>query len=200
MDHTNDALKFMKRFIYKPVSVGAIIPSSQGLSELITSSPMLGRANVVVELGAGTGVFTEKILQRVKKDASVFTFEIDPLLAELTQKRCQNAVVINDSALNLKKYLHQYNIKSADIIISSLPCAGFNKIFQYRLLKTIADSLSEGGEFLTFTYLHAKLLPGGKSFKKIISRKFQSLQVSKPVWTNFPPAVVYDCIKPNNLL
>ena len=153
MDHTNDALKFMKRFIYKPVSVGAIMPSSQGLSELITSSPMLGKANVVVELGAGTGVFTEKILQRVKKGASVFAFEIDSLLAKLTQKRCQNAVVINDSALNLKKYLHQYNIKSADIIISSLPCAGFNKIFQYRLLKTITDSLSEGGEFLTFTFL-----------------------------------------------
>ncbi len=195
MNCANDTLKFMKRFIYKPISVGSIIPSSQGLSKLITSSLLLSRANVVVELGSGTGVFTEQIMQRVKKNTSVFVFEIDPLLAELTHKRCPHAVVINDTALNLKKQLDRYNVTSADIIISSLPFAGFNKKFQSRLLKTIIDFLSEGGEFLTFTYVYNPLLPGGRRFKKVISSSFQNFKISKPVWENFPPSVVYDCIK-----
>ncbi len=198
IERANNTFKFIRRFFYKPLSVGAILPSSQGLSKLITDSSLLSKADVVVELGPGTGVFTEKILQRVKKSASVFAFEIDPLLANITQKRCRNAVVINDSALNLRKHLHRYNIKNADVIISSLPCAGFNKMFQYRLLNTVTDALSDGGEFLTFTYLHTKLLPGGRSFKKIINRKFQSLKISKPVWANLPPAIVYDCRKPSN--
>lgn len=198
MNCTNDTLKFMKRFIYKPISVGSIIPSSQGLSKLITGSLMLSRANVVVELGSGTGVFTEQIMQKVKKDAFVLVFEIDPLLAKLTQKRCPQAVVINDTALNLEKQLDKYNVTSADIIISSLPFAGFNKKFQSRLLKTIINSLSEGGEFLTFTYVYNLLLPGGRRFKKVINSNFQNFKISKPVWENFPPSVVYDCIKQNH--
>ncbi len=185
----------MKRFVYHPVSVGSLVPSSKGLSGLITSSPKLSSANVIVELGSGTGVFTEQIMQRVKKDTLVFAFEIDSLLAKMTQDRCPHVVVINDTALNLIGYLEKYYVKSVDVIISSLPFAGFDNTSQNMLLETIFNALSEGGEFLTFTYLYNTFLPGGRRFKEIINKKFLNFTISKPERSSFPPSVVYDCIK-----
>ena len=50
-------LRFLRAWIANPIEIGAVIPSSRALAELITSeiSPETGH---VIELGPGTGVFT----------------------------------------------------------------------------------------------------------------------------------------------
>ena len=71
----------MATFIKHPRQVGALVPTSKSTVGTMLDMTEWGRVSCVVELGAGTGVYTEELLRRVGDDAMVLAFEIDPGLA-----------------------------------------------------------------------------------------------------------------------
>ncbi len=180
-------LDFFKQFVLNPIKTGAIAPSSEQLSNLITDKAGLDKAKVVVEFGAGTGAFTEKILNKIKRGTEFIAFEINPEFVKATKKRCPEANIINDSAVNIRKYLK----KKADVIISGLPFAGFNEKLQDKLLDSTVNSLKQNGKFLTFAYVHGVLLPHEKSFRDKLNQRFKEVKKTRIVWKNLPPAFVY---------
>ena len=184
-------IQFLKQFVLHTVKTGAIAPSSEGLADLITDTAGLHSASAVIEFGTGTGVFTEKILQKIPGETSFFALEINPDFVKATRKRCPEAVVYQDSAANAKKYLGELGINECDCIICGLPWAAFSEELQNELLDTIIDVLKPGGKFLTFAYLQGMLLPAGMRFKKKLSTRFNSVTKTKTIWLNFPPAFVY---------
>lgn len=188
-------MKFIKEFIKHPIIVGAIAPSSQWLSELISDTANLKNKKCVVELGPWNGVFTEKILQKINPYCVFFSIEINYKFVKETKNRCSNAIVYNDSAENIKKYLIKHNKNNCDCIISGLPWAVFDSDLQIKLLNSIYDSLESEGIFLTFTYIHGLLLPQGKKFKALLQKKFRIVKRTKIIWWNLPPAFVYFCQK-----
>ena len=184
-------IQFLKQFVLHTVKTGAVAPSSEGLADLITDTAGLHSASAVIEFGTGTGVFTEKILQKISGETSFFALEINPDFVKATRKRCPEAVVYQDSAANAKKYLDELGINECDCIICGLPWAAFSEELQNELLDTIIDVLKPGGKFLTFAYLQGILLPAGMRFKKKLSTRFNSVTKTKTIWLNFPPAFVY---------
>ncbi|MCP5002509.1 MAG: methyltransferase domain-containing protein [Planctomycetes bacterium] len=184
-------IHFIKQFVSNPTKTGAIAPSSEGLADLITDAADLSNTSAVIELGPGTGIFTEKILQKISGETRFFALEINPHFVEATRNRCPNAEIYHDSATNARKYLYRHDLKECDSIICGLPWASFSEGLQNELLDTIADILKPGGKFLTFAYLQGLLLPAGIRFKKILSTRFRHLTKTKTVWMNFPPAFVY---------
>ena len=101
--------RFLKQYILDPKKTGAIATSSNRLAELITESANLPKAKTVVELGSGTGAFTEKILKKINENTIFFSIELNPYFAKETKKRCPDAIVYNDSAENLREYLLKHN-------------------------------------------------------------------------------------------
>ena len=184
-------VQFLKNFILHPNRTGAIAPSTQGLAELITDSADLSNARVVVELGPGTGVFTEQILQKIPKDGTFLAIEANADFAQTTRARCPAAVVQHDSAVNLKSLLEQTGFSHCDRIVSGLPWASFPDELQDKLLAAIDESLASGGRFLTFAYVFGIFLPAGRKFKKKLERVFRHVQMTRVVWLNLPPAFVY---------
>jgi phospholipid N-methyltransferase len=182
---------FIKQFVMSARKTGAIVPSSKTLSQLIVNSAQVAKAKSVVEFGPGTGVFTQKIMETLSKDATFFALEINPAFVKATKKRCPEVMVYQDSANNVKKYLKKNGIKECDCIISGLPWYNFKAKQQEELLETIIDVLKPGGIFVTFAYIQGKFLPKGKQFRKRLNQKFSEVQTTKTVWTNVPPAVVY---------
>jgi phospholipid N-methyltransferase len=55
--------------------------------------------------------------------------------------------------------------------------------------------LGDGGYFTTFAYLQGLLLPAGQRFKKLLNKSFRQVTVSRVIWANVPPAIVYRCKK-----
>ena len=53
-----ESLDFFRNFIKNPSAVGSLIPSSQALAKLMTTTANVAQADVIVEFGAGTGVFS----------------------------------------------------------------------------------------------------------------------------------------------
>ncbi|MEK6766628.1 MAG: methyltransferase domain-containing protein [Planctomycetota bacterium] len=184
-------IQFLKQFVLHTTKTGAIAPSSNGLADLITDTADLHNTSAVIEFGTGTGVFTEKILQKIPDETRFFALEINPDFVAATRKRCPEAVVYHDSASNAKKYLAEFGINECDCIICGLPWAAFSEELQNELLDTIIDVLKPGGKFLTFAYLQGLLLPAGMRFKKKLSSRFNKVTKTRTVWLNFPPAFVY---------
>lgn len=189
------AYGYIKQFLRYPKNTGSITPSNEELSELVTEAARLGEMGTVVELGSGTGVFTEKILEKKNPEALFFAIEINPEFCEATKSRCPSATVYKDSAENMKKYLERHGKDSCDCIISSLPWAVFDHGTQDRLLDVIWGVLRPGGRMITFSYSISMMVPNARRFHSILRSKFSNVIKSKTVWSNFPPAFVYSAEK-----
>ncbi len=186
------SLDFFRQFVLNPFKTGAVAPSSRALAEIITPHTALEHATVVMELGPGTGVFTQRIVHKINARTLFFALEINPYFAKKTKERCPQVLIFNDSALHARKYLKG---KQCDVIISGLPFAGFKNELQNDLLKVIGNSLNTKGIFLTFAYVHGTMLPSGRRFKQKLRTQFREVKTTKIIWKNFPPAIVYFCKK-----
>lgn len=59
-------LLFLKQYITKPRTVGAVLPSSKYLTTKMIENVDFNYSSCIVEYGPGTGVFTERILKKRK--------------------------------------------------------------------------------------------------------------------------------------
>ena len=184
-------VRFLKQFVVHPGMTGAIAASSSGLAELITDEADLSHAEAVVEFGPGSGVFTERILQKLSSDATFFAMEVNGDFVTATQARCPDVTVYQDSAIHTAKYLKRQGHDACDCVICGLPWAAFPETLQNELLATIQTVLRPGGRFLTFAYLQGLVLPAGLRFRKKLKATFDRVTTTRTVWRNVPPAFVY---------
>jgi phospholipid N-methyltransferase len=190
-----DRVRFIGGFLRGPAKVGAIAPSSRALARAMVRGCGLNRVETVVELGPGTGAFTRAILEGIGERTTFFAVEVDPIFAQGLRKRFPGLVVYNDSAERLRDYLARNGKTKADCIISGLPWASLPLVVQDRIMESVLASLSPGGVFTTFGYVHARWMPNALRFRRRLLQHFPKVEVSKVVWGNFPPAFVYRCTR-----
>ncbi len=189
-------LAFMREVIRNNKTTGAIAPSSRELAERIVQMADISGKKMLVEFGAGDGVFTREILRQKDADAEFFSLEINPSLAEACRKSSPGATIITDSAENVRKHLQALGHGHCDAIISGLPWSRFDDGLQDRILAATCDALAPGGIFVTFAYVMTPYLPAGKRFLTArLPACFASVRRSGPIWNNLPPCHVYICTK-----
>ncbi len=189
------SLTFLKQSLTEPRKIGAITESSEELAEKIISVAELERAETIVELGPGTGIFTEKIAEHITPSTLFFALEINETFVEKTKERCPDALVYNAGAEEICKYLSLHKKNSCDCIISSLPFASLDEETQEAIFNAVNNALAPNGQFITFSYFYTALLEQGKYFKKLLHKNFSIIERSDIVWLNVPPAFVYSCRK-----
>jgi phosphatidylethanolamine/phosphatidyl-N-methylethanolamine N-methyltransferase len=187
--------EFLVESVTSHNEVRALASSSQGLAELITDLASLDTADAVIELGPGTGVFTEKIVEKTRAGSTFLAFEINPKFVEVTRRRCPRCTVVQESAVHARKYLNASGLEHCDSVVSGLPWATFSETLQDDLLDAISDALRPGGTFVAFTYVSSLLLPGGRGFRRKLHERFTEVEQSRVVWRNMPPAFVYRAVR-----
>jgi phospholipid N-methyltransferase len=193
--HLREQGRMLRTFLRRPWRTGTMIPSSRGLAQLMTEDMGLATADTVVELGAGTGVFTRLIAEQVKPDALVLAFEIDGALAQRLDGRVPRVRVVNDSAEHLGEHLRAARRSAADAILSGLPWANFSLDLQGRLLRAVVAGLRPAGRFATFAYVPTAYFRPGRRFRSLLEASFSRVATTRIVYRNFPPAFVYRCEK-----
>lgn len=180
---------FIKEFFKNTKQIGSIIPSSSFLSKAIVSKINYKTANVIVELGAGTGVFTKILVNNLNLNTKLFVFEINPLLYKVLHKEfshLENVYIINTSAENLTNILSLYGVNKVDYILSGLPFLNFSTSLKNCIFTNIYSSLKLSGELILFQYT--------RFLEKDFLDFFVINNIEK-VYLNFPPANIYTLMK-----
>ncbi len=186
---------FLREFFRAPHAIGAIAPSSDVLAREIVRLAEVAEGSVIVEYGAGTGAFTEEILRRKSPEASFLAIESNSALVEVLKERFPDLTILQNSVEQTPRLLRQFQLAGADSIVSGLPWSSFEADLQDRLLEATLQALRPGGTFATFAYLTGLALPAGIRFRRKIKGLFSSVSISRVVWKNLPPAIIYQCRK-----
>ena len=156
---------FIRQFWKEKKMVGAMAPSSRFLAQKMLANIDFNEAKVIIELGPGTGVFTDKILDQMSADAVLLVFELNENFCNQLQKRItdKRAHIIFDSAEKIEYYLAEYELEKADVVVSSLPLANFPQDIRDSVLKASHNSLKPVGKYIQFQYS----LQSKKHIKKV---------------------------------
>lgn len=179
--------KFITEVLKSTGTIGALSPSSSFLAKKMLEPIAFDKAKCIVEFGPGTGVFTVKILAKMRPDAVLLAFEINPVFIEELEKiEDKRLIIINDSAEKIQEYLAKYEQHSADYIVSSLPFAMIPDEIVHNILTNSDKALSEEGKFIQFQY--------SLNAKKKLESYFSGVKINfTPL--NLPPAFIYICKK-----
>ena len=179
----SDPTLFFRLWLKDPFKIGAIAPSSPDLARAMASLVPDSQHYPIVELGGGTGVITQALLERGVPPQKLIVVERDPTLHDLLQKRFPSVNVVQGDAAHLGALLHPHGISKVSTIVSGLPLLVFRKSVQQEIIAAAFAVMERGAPFIQFTYGPFSPLP----------RKELGLvgRVRKRVLNNLPPASIW---------
>ena len=173
---------FLKALMINPRGTGAICPSSKRLAKEMVSQVFLDdQEGIIIELGGGTGVVTEQLIQASVPPEKIIVIEYSAPLAKTLRNRFPTVKIIEGNAVDLAILLKN-NLHKVNTIISSLPLRSLPETTAQLILQQIKSVLPIGGHYIQFTYSF--------THNKVYSlSNFQEIY-SKRIWLNLPPARV----------
>jgi len=181
-----DRRRFLRSFLDGPRRVGAVLPTSRRTVRDTLDMAAVGEAQCIVELGAGTGPYTREILARMRSDADLLAFELDPALAGALQRDLPDPRlrVVAESAATLEAHLDG---RRPEVIISALPFTSLPAAVRAEILAVASRALAPGGSMLVLQY--------SPFVQRDLERIFASVKRRiSPL--NVPPAVLFACTSP----
>lgn len=147
----NGRFAFFLEFLKHPLQLGSVIPSSRFLEKRVLDAAQVSTADMIVELGPGTGGTTRSILNAMHKDGKLLSIEINahfqPWLDNIEDDRLIPHI---GSAADLSQILKQHNLPAPDVIVSGIPFSTMNESIANEVVREIADALAPDGCFVAY--------------------------------------------------
>ena len=183
-----DAMTFFRAWLSNPLSVGAVAPSSKSLAYLITNdlNPLNGP---VLELGPGTGVFTDALIRGGVMERDLTLVELESAFAKLLAARYPQATVLTQNAAYLEGP-NPSSVSKYGVIVSGLPLLSLSPSTVVRILIRAFALSRNDAAFYQFTYGWRCPVP-----KAILERlDLHAIRIGT-VFSNLPPASVYKIVR-----
>jgi len=195
-----ESWSFFIAFFRSAKHVGSIFPSSSFAAKAITKYITKKNDPIrILEVGAGTGVFTEEITKKIRKKDRLDVIEIDSELCKVLKEKFEkhkNVKIYCESVLDWEPN------GSYDFVVSAIPMKSFEPKFVFSLLDKYKKIIAENG---VLSYIEYSWLTSLKSFfikgeeKKSLEKNIEILDnlqkecgIDKSmVWLNLPPANIY---------
>lgn len=175
----------VKKFFTKGSKIASFAPSSRRLCDKMLSGIDFDTAQVIVELGAGTGPVTKLLLERIQPHTQLLVIEIEPEFCARLRARFPNANIVEGDASKLDQLLADRGIATVCHIVSGLPLPSFPEKLRRAVLGTSMKMLGAGGTFRQLT-----VMPW--VYKRLYKKYFTAVKFKlEPL--NLPPAGVYLC-------
>jgi len=194
-------LLFAIQTIKKFDEIGAIFPSSKFLGfEMLKYLDNKKENLKILEVGPGTGVFTELIINKLKPDDILDIVEFNPDFVKILKSKYGNYKNVNIVCASIIDWKPEYKY---DYIISSLPFNIFSLEFVKKVIEHYESIVNDNAnisyfEYMFFPKIKEKLLKNQKrdeylKVKEILYNFNQKYNVEKSkVFKNIPPANVYN--------
>lgn len=176
-------------------TTGAIAPSSPELARKMISAANVAGARRILELGPGTGAFTEMVRGAMSPGAHYLGLEMNGRFVAKLRERFPDLHFEQSPAqeFNFDTYLGPDD--QFDVIVSGLPWTAFPEPLQISILDHVMPRLRPGGVMATFAYTAFHLLPSGRRFRGLLRARCSRVVRTPTIWTNVLPAFVYSAVK-----
>jgi phosphatidylethanolamine/phosphatidyl-N-methylethanolamine N-methyltransferase len=179
----DDEMQFIRSWIEKPLSTGAVMPSSRVLARAMARYVDPESSGPVIELGPGTGPVTEALVRHGVDPNRLILVEFNPDFCRLLRTRYPAATVVQGDAYRLRRLLESYVDEPAAAVVSGLPLVTKPLRTRLRLISDSMALLAAGAPFVQFTYAMLPPIP-----KELSGVRAES---SELIWMNLPPARVW---------
>ncbi|HVF35657.1 MAG TPA: methyltransferase domain-containing protein [Candidatus Saccharimonadia bacterium] len=179
---------FFRQWLKNPLSMAAVSPSSRELAQKMLRELPHG-AKRVIELGGGTGVFTQALIDQGVQADDMFVLELNEALHQHLKQRFPKARVVCGDARDLKSHVLRSGYAdggAADAVISGLGLLSMPKTTQREILDAAFSLMTPAGRFVQFTY--GPTNPVSREVMRELD--LVSHRASFTLW-NVPPASVY---------
>ena len=179
-------LKTTLAFTKNLLTTGAFTETSKNVEKEITKFISVESSKLVVEFGMGHGNLTNEILKKMPLDSKLLAFEINKDFCTHVGERIKDTrlQIINDSAVNFKKYMNNQPVNN---FISSIP-------FSFLSKEDTSSILNESYQTLTNNSYFSQVL-----YTKFNFKKFQKIFDENEIINlgGFPIEYIYHCRKKN---
>ncbi|EEF61743.1 class I SAM-dependent methyltransferase [Pedosphaera parvula] len=175
---------FLQELVNAPRQVGAILPSSKNLAAAMARWLPEDSNTFALELGPGTGVVTQALIERGLPEDRLIAIERSPKMADHLRSRFPRAKIITGDAFQLDKLLKKYSRHATQIgvVFSSLPLLNFKPAIADDLAKKIRATLAPNGKLVQYSYHLGNKQPKAAAHFSYVA--------SDLIWANLPPARV----------
>jgi phosphatidylethanolamine/phosphatidyl-N-methylethanolamine N-methyltransferase len=177
-----EQLQFLKGLIARPKNVGAIAPSSPALAKAIARQIDLSIPGPVLELGPGTGVVTEAIIERGITPDRITAIEYDADFTAMVMRRFPKVRVVQGDAFDFISTLGLNEDDRFAAIISGLPLLNHPPERRQMLIESALARLRPGAPYIQFSYGMNPPIPAPKG---------TSVKRAALILLNLPPARVW---------
>ncbi|MEO7430955.1 MAG: phospholipid methyltransferase [Dokdonella sp.] len=182
------AWTFFRQWLKNPRATAALTPSGRQLTrQMIAQLP--DGARRIVELGAGTGVFTRALIENGVAPDELLIVELNNELARLLQHQFPRSTVVNGDASDLQGIVSRSGFGAAggvDAVISGLGFLAMPRSLQKHILQSVFAVLASDAPLIQFTYGPKNPLP--RDLLDELGLRFRRAGVAL---LNVPPATVY---------
>lgn len=189
-----------KAYKKDPKAVGEVVPCSARVGKKITDNIKADHSpKVIVEVGAGDGALTPKILEKMTDLDHLDLVEIEPILCEELTKKFGHLKNVSIHCMDFLQFKPGYQY---DYMVSTLPFNSFPPELTQKLIDHLIALAKNGAplSFVEFKWLSSIRTLGMSKAEKAIHqknrdiiegfyKKYQLYDVD--VYMNFPPIIVY---------
>lgn len=188
-ERIEDEFRFIKTWATSPLKMGAVSPTSRALAALMVHHANPDPAGYTLELGPGTGVVTEALMQAGIPAERIVSVEYDRDFCELLRKRFPKLNLIHGDALRLDATLGEFRHQTFSAVMSGVPLLTLPKAKRIRYIEDGLDRVVPGGNVTQLSYALSPpqdAVPGRFTVDK-----------SKWVTLNLPPGRVWIYRRPS---
>lgn len=147
-----DSLRFLRRLLAGPKTVGAIAPSSAALGRAMARQIDPAQDGLVLELGPGTGVATAALIARGIAPERIVAVEYDEDFARMVAARFPRATVIRGDAFDLARTLGARAAGPFIGAVSGVPLLNFTMEERQHFVSGVLALLRPGAPLVQFSY------------------------------------------------
>lgn len=179
---------FFRQWLKNPLAIAAISPSSRHLARQMVAELPPGTRRVI-ELGGGTGVFTQALLEHGIAPRDLMVLELNEQLHQHLRERFEDVHVVCADALDLPQVAQRSGYADggpADAVISGLGLLSMSKPTQRGIVEAAFDTMRPDGRLIQFTYG-----PASPVAREVLDSLDLNARRGNVAWWNVPPATVY---------
>ena len=146
-------LAFLQGFFRRPNRVGSVIPSSRFLERRLVDVAEVASAQLVVELGPGTGGTTRAMLRALPEESRLLAIEIESKFVSLLQRHRDPRLIAHlGSAAHIAEALELHGLSWPDVVFSGIPFSTMSTSLGRQIIQSVWSSLKPGGRFVAYQF------------------------------------------------